>query len=107
MSARENILERIRRGLGRGAAGSSAEQEQLTTYLRRHPRGPLRALDGDLVARFRERAGAGSSTIERVAALADAPAAVARSASAIAGMADRLSASMPGKTLPIFVVRWR
>jgi L-lactate dehydrogenase complex protein LldG len=78
LSARENILERIRRGLSRGAAGSAAEQEQLTTYLRRHPRGPLRELEGDLVARFRLRAGAGSSTVESVAALSDAPAAVAR-----------------------------
>jgi L-lactate dehydrogenase complex protein LldG len=78
VSARGNILERIRRGLNRGQAGSAAEQEQLTTYLRRHPRGPLRPVDGDLVARFRERAGAGSSTVDRVAVMSDAPAAVAR-----------------------------
>jgi L-lactate dehydrogenase complex protein LldG len=78
VAAREHILERVRRALNRGAAGSAAEQEQLATYLRRHPRGPLRPLDGDLVARFRSRAEAGSSTVERVAQLSEAPAAVAR-----------------------------
>jgi len=67
VSAREQILERIRRGLGRGAGGSRAAQEQLTTYLRRHPRGPLPEISEDLVARFHTRAQALASSCEKVA----------------------------------------
>jgi L-lactate dehydrogenase complex protein LldG len=79
MAARERILAKIRRLQGRGgAAPSPAEQENIDTYLRAHPRGPLRDLPGDPVARFRERAEASASTTERVARLDEVPAAVAR-----------------------------
>jgi L-lactate dehydrogenase complex protein LldG len=79
MHARERILTRIRRRLGKGgAAPSAAEQEDLRTYLRAHPRGPLRELPGDRVARFRAQAEASASTTERVASMQEVPAAVAR-----------------------------
>ncbi len=78
MAARERILQRIRRAQGRGGAVSGAEREGIETYLRRHPRGPLRELAGDPVPRFVERAQASAATVERVAALAEVPAAVAR-----------------------------
>lgn len=78
MAARERILQRIRRRQGRGGTVSAAEREGIETYLRRHPRGPLRELAGDLVMRFRERAEASASTTERVASLQEVPAAVAR-----------------------------
>jgi len=78
MAARERILQRIRRQQGRGGPLSGVEREGIETYLRRHPRGPLRATEGDLVARFRERAEASASTTDRVAAMDDVPAAVAR-----------------------------
>ena len=79
MGSREEILAEIRRRQARGGAlPSAAEREQLQTYLRAHPRGPLPQVAGDLAARFRARAEASASTCDRVAAPADAPAAVAR-----------------------------
>jgi len=79
MAARETILAKIRRLQGRGGnAPSPAENEQLETYLKRHPRGPLPEVAGDLVARFRAKAEAASSTTDRVASEQQVPAAVAR-----------------------------
>jgi len=48
------------------------------TYLRAHPRGPVPDLEGDLVARFRNRAESMQSTTEEVATEAEVPQAVAR-----------------------------
>ena len=79
MGSREEILAEIRRRQARGGAlPSAAEREQLQSYLRAHPRGPLPQVGGDLAARFRARAEASASTCDRVARMADAPAAVAR-----------------------------
>jgi L-lactate dehydrogenase complex protein LldG len=79
LSSRERILGKIRRLQGRGGDGPSpAEREQVETTLRRHPRGPLPAVGGDLAARFRQKAEASASTTDRVAAEAEVPAAVAR-----------------------------
>ena len=79
MSAREKILARIRKAQGRGGSRpSQAELEALETYLRAHPRGTLPRVEGDLVARFRERAQAMQSTTDSVAAEAEVPVAVAR-----------------------------
>lgn len=79
MAARERILASIRRrqGLG-GGKPSAAEAEDLRTYLRARPRGPLPEVGSDLAARFRARAEAGASTCERVAHAAEAPGAVFR-----------------------------
>ena len=78
-SARAKILGRIRKAQGRAPGGASgAELEAIETYLRAHPRGTLAAIEGDLVARFRERAESMQSTTEEVAGEADVPAALAR-----------------------------
>ena len=78
MAARERILAEIRRRQGRGGPLSPTERERIDTYLRRHPRGPLRESPADPVGRFRERAEASTSTTDCVRTLAQAPAAVAR-----------------------------
>ena len=78
MAARERILAEIRRRQGRGGPLSPAERERVETYLRRHPRGPLRESPADPVAKFRELAEASSSTTDSVRTIAEAPAAVAR-----------------------------
>jgi L-lactate dehydrogenase complex protein LldG len=79
MASRETILAKIRRLQGRGGnAPSPAETEQLETYLKRHPRGPLPEVGGDLIARFRAKAEAASSTTDRVGSEREVPAAVAR-----------------------------
>jgi L-lactate dehydrogenase complex protein LldG len=78
MAARERILAEIRKRQGRGGPLSAAERETIETYLRRHPRGPLREPAADLVAVFRERAEAAASTTDRVASLAEAPPAITR-----------------------------
>ena len=79
MGSREEILAEIRKRQARGGAAlPAAEREQLETYLRAHPRGPLPQVADDLATRFLARAEASASTCDRVAAPADAPAAVAR-----------------------------
>ena len=78
MAARERILAEIRRRQGRGGPISPTERERIDTYLRRHPRGPLREPGADPVAAFRERAEASASTTDRVGSLAEAPNAIAK-----------------------------
>ncbi|HKI64432.1 MAG TPA: lactate utilization protein C [Burkholderiales bacterium] len=79
MGSREEILAAIRKRQGRGGASPpAAEREQLQTYLRAHPRGPLPEVAGDLATRFCARAEASASTCDRVAAMAEAPGAVVR-----------------------------
>jgi L-lactate dehydrogenase complex protein LldG len=79
VSAREKILARIRKAQGRGGSKpSQAELEAVETYLRAHPRGTLPRVEGDLVARFRERAQAMQCTTEEVERMSEVPAAVAR-----------------------------
>ena len=75
MSAREEILGRVRKGLGKGdAAGRRAAAEsRLATPLR----GPQPAIAGDLAARFVARAESLASTVGRVPAASGVPAAVA------------------------------
>ncbi|MBI2960131.1 MAG: lactate utilization protein C [Betaproteobacteria bacterium] len=77
--ARASILARIRKAQGRPALGASqAQLEEIETYLRAHPRGTLPPVEGDLVARFRERAESMQSTTEEVASESAVPEAVAR-----------------------------
>jgi L-lactate dehydrogenase complex protein LldG len=79
MASREEILAAIRRRQAHGGASPAvAEREQLQSYLRARPRGPLPQVAGDLVARFRAHAEAGASTCEQVPAMAEVPRAVAR-----------------------------
>jgi len=77
VTARERILERIRRAQGQGEP-AAAQRELVETYLRRHPRGPVPVFAEDRVERFRAHAQALGSTCDRVSSMADVPAAVAR-----------------------------
>src|SRR5690606_29690476 len=78
MSARENILRRIRAANGKGGTASTAEREAVIARLRTHARGPLPSMDWDPVPRFQERCIVMMSTVDEVASLRDVPAAVAR-----------------------------
>lgn len=78
MGSREKILAEIRRRQGRGGPISPSERETIQTYLRRHPRGPLRKAAADLVSEFRQRAEASASSTYRVGSMEEAPSALAR-----------------------------
>jgi len=75
MSAREEILGRVRQGLGKGdVSGRRAAAE---ARLAAPVRGPQPAIAGDLVARFAARAASLASTVGQVSSTSDVPAAVA------------------------------
>ncbi|MBM3357647.1 MAG: lactate utilization protein C [Betaproteobacteria bacterium] len=93
MSARENILARIRAQQGKGEQPDAGEREAVAAYIRARPAGPRPRVDGDLIARFRERAEALASTTDTVEALDAVPAAVAR--------------YLRSNTLPLAAVCWR
>lgn len=77
MTARENILARIRAAQGKPPQPDAAERERVRSHLAAHPESPRPGAPPDLVAEFRARALALSSTINEVATLKDAPRAVA------------------------------
>jgi len=77
-AARAAIFNRIRAAQRRPATATAEELAAVEDYLARHPQGPRPAIEGDLRLRFRAMAERMSSTVEEVAHLADAPAAVAR-----------------------------
>lgn len=77
MSARENILQRIRAANGRAGAPGASEREATLSRLRGHPRGPLPKMNWELLPRFRERCIAMMSSVAEVATLAEVPRAVA------------------------------
>ena len=77
-AARAAILNRIRTAQRRPATATADELAAVEEYLARHPQGPRPAIEGDLRIRFRAMAERMSSTVDEVAHLADAPAAVAR-----------------------------
>jgi L-lactate dehydrogenase complex protein LldG len=78
MSARDNILNRVRSALGRSAPPSEASSAAMRTRLREHPRGPLPSMPWEPVSRFKERCLALSSSVDQIATLAEVPAALAR-----------------------------
>jgi L-lactate dehydrogenase complex protein LldG len=78
MSARDNILGRIRTALGRSAPLTDAQTAAMRAKLRDHPRGPQPAMPWESVSRFTERCAVLSSTVEEVADLNAVPPAVAR-----------------------------
>lgn len=78
MSARENILARIRARQGKSAVSGVAEHEAVRAHIAAHPHSPRPATDWDPVTRFRERAVGLASTVDEVDSLAAVPAAVAR-----------------------------
>ena len=78
MSARANILARIRTAQGRAVTVRADERDAVAQYIAAHPPGPRPQVDADIVARFRDRALHLATTIDEVEAVADIPAAVAR-----------------------------
>jgi L-lactate dehydrogenase complex protein LldG len=78
VAARENILGRIRERQGKPAEPTAAERGAVRAALEAHTISPRPAADWELLARFKERARGLASTVEEVASLAEAPAAVAR-----------------------------
>jgi L-lactate dehydrogenase complex protein LldG len=76
--SRDEMLGRIRRRLGRTAANAAAGRAAIDAVLARRMQGPLPIVGEDLVAHFLARAEAMASTVEAVARMEDAPAAVAR-----------------------------
>jgi L-lactate dehydrogenase complex protein LldG len=77
MSARDNILKRIREANGRESGTSDKERNAILARLDAHRRGPLPTMDWEPVRRFKERCIAMMSTVDEVGSLAEAPGAVA------------------------------
>jgi L-lactate dehydrogenase complex protein LldG len=81
MSSREDILGRVRARLGRDAANAAAGRAAIETVITARASGPRPVIDlakSALQARFVEKSLAQSSSVDTVATLAEAPAAVAR-----------------------------
>jgi L-lactate dehydrogenase complex protein LldG len=78
MSARENILQRIRAANGRTGALTPAERETALARLGAHPRGPLPDMGWELLPRFKERCIAMMSSVAEINSVADVPQAVAK-----------------------------
>ena len=77
MSARENILRRIREANGREGGTSEQERIAILARLGARGRGPLPTMDWETVSRFKERCMAMMSTVDEVGSLAEIPQAVA------------------------------
>lgn len=78
MSARDNILGRVRSALGRTQPLSEAQSIDMRRKLGEHPRGPQPAMAWQPLDRFKERCAILSSTVDEIPDLSEAPAAVAR-----------------------------
>lgn len=78
MSARANILARIRTRQGKAVTPREAEREAVMRHIEAHPQGPRPQVGDDLVARFRERALSLMTSIDDIDALQALPAAVAK-----------------------------
>jgi L-lactate dehydrogenase complex protein LldG len=77
-TARSNILGRIRQAQGRTGEPSRNEREAVSDWIAKRPVGPQPTVDADRVAHFEAQAARMSSTTDRIAAMSDVPAAVAR-----------------------------
>jgi len=78
MSARANILSRIRTRQGKAVTVRASEREAVARYLADHPQGPRPQTGNDVLARFRARALGLATTIDELQSPAEVPAAVAR-----------------------------
>ena len=76
MSARENILSRIR--AANASLQSESNAQSAVKRIAEHPRGPLPAMAWDPLQRFIDCSIAAASTLDRVDKLEDVPAAAAR-----------------------------
>ncbi len=77
MSARDNILNRIRAAQGRAGAPAPQERAAVADYINAHPQSPRPRPDGEPAARFRDRALGLASTLTEVPSLDSVPQAVA------------------------------
>ena len=78
MTARDNILSRIRAAQGRSGAPSAQEREAIASHIKAHPQSPRPLSDWEPVARFSERALTLATTVDQTSRIADVPLAVAR-----------------------------
>jgi L-lactate dehydrogenase complex protein LldG len=77
MSAREDILARIRARQGKAPVPAEAEREAVRAHIQAHAGSTRPRMEWEPVARFRERALGLASTVDEVAAPDQVPAAVA------------------------------
>lgn len=78
MSARANILARIRTRQGKAVSPRNAERELVAQFIAAHPQSPRPQVDADVAARFRDRALNLATSVEDLASLHELPAAIAR-----------------------------
>lgn len=78
MSARANIIARIRTRQGKAVSVRADERELVAQHIAAHPQSPRPQVDADRVARFRDRALSLTTSVEELHALAELPAAIAR-----------------------------
>ncbi len=78
MSARDNILSRIRAAQRRNGAPGADERMAVTAHIRAHPEGPRPSQTTDVIAGFMACALRLSTTVDQVAGMAEVPPAIAR-----------------------------
>ncbi len=78
MTARHNILSRIRAAHGRSGVPTPAERDAVVAHIGSHLQGPRPQSDWEPVARFSERALTLATTVDRVGDMTHVPLAVAR-----------------------------
>jgi L-lactate dehydrogenase complex protein LldG len=78
MSARQNILGRIRSANASHLGHGVDNAKNVASHLRDHKRGPLPTMKWERLARFKKCSADAASTIDEVASRDDVPAAVAR-----------------------------
>jgi L-lactate dehydrogenase complex protein LldG len=78
MTSREDILGRVRKQLCREDDNATAANRAIDAWLAARREGPRPTVDGDLLARFRDKSEALSTTVDVVAEWSAVPAAVAR-----------------------------
>src|SRR5690242_15995548 len=76
MSARDNILARIR-AAQKQAGTKASQQEEVLAHIRAHPRSPRPRLQGESIEHFCGQALSLGNTVANVSSLGHAPAAVA------------------------------
>ena len=78
MSARQNILSRIRSANASHRSGGGESTQTVASHLGDRKRGPLPTMNWELLARFKQCSIEAASTIDEVGSRAEVPAAVAR-----------------------------
>lgn len=78
MTSREDILGRVRRQLGRDETNGDVARRDIDARIATHREGPRPDSAGDLLARFKEKSEAQSTTVDVVAEWSAIPSAVAR-----------------------------